>query len=419
MVAHADSFTTPEELAQGTKFISLDSWLDYMKDCAKWFLSHPVFNSNQSPTEETTGETLEPSGEAKFETFISSIGKRRIFYKNAGAYELLEMAIKCNPDSEKMETTLVRTGLGATTRVIFADDNPNFSADIIFGSDNTQYRFSNLSYTASDNTSGSASNFCTQMIAQTVNELPTYESPYNTVLAHTAWQVIGTSSNKAKYAENTFSTNNSTYYSNHVLMSQTNFNICNYMMPIQNNTYVDASNINNYANYGLVVGAGGVVSLDPNIFLSYFDTTLKPELELLYKNTYTHFPDIGADFSDDDIIYVNPFGNDEQEPTGDTSGQIQPFIDYDEILSERELESILAESRYILDTEPYDISLDYGQAVSEPYGVLKQNKELPAEVAGTVSGLYDIALSVIPSEMLSVYGFVAFLSVGMWFILRR
>lgn len=112
---------------------------------------------------------------------------------------------------------------------------------------------------------------------------------------------------------------------------------------------------------------------------------------------------------------------DETEPTEQETGEIQPFsIDYDEILGERELESILAETRYVLDTTPYEIeSVDYAQAVSEPYEELKQVAVLDADTKTAMSTIYDVAIAMTENRFLPLYAFGAILSVVMWFVFRR
>ena len=115
-----------------------------------------------------------------------------------------------------------------------------------------------------------------------------------------------------------------------------------------------------------------------------------------------------------------------EEATSETdaiepSYNIQPFsIDYDEILGEREMESIIAETRYILDTTPYEIeSFDYMLEASAPYEILKDAGTLSDGLIASVGKVYDLADDVVPPEIISLYAFLAFLGVGMWFLLRR
>lgn len=111
------------------------------------------------------------------------------------------------------------------------------------------------------------------------------------------------------------------------------------------------------------------------------------------------------------------FDEDETEATYD----IQPFsLDYDEILGEKEMESIIAETRYILDTTPYEIeSLDYQQAISEPYGQLKEIAVLDNDTKTAMSKIYDVAERITRNDFLSLYAFSAIISIVMWFVFRR
>lgn len=112
-----------------------------------------------------------------------------------------------------------------------------------------------------------------------------------------------------------------------------------------------------------------------------------------------------------------PAFDDSTEPTND----IQPFsLDYDEILGEEEMESIIAETRYVLDTTPYEIeSVDYNQAVSEPYAELKKNAVLDADTKTAISKIYDVAVAMTENDFLPLYAFGAILSIIMWFVFRR
>lgn len=122
-----------------------------------------------------------------------------------------------------------------------------------------------------------------------------------------------------------------------------------------------------------------------------------------------------------ETISIDDIPDYEEETTEQETGEIQPFsIDYDEILGERELESILAETRYILDTTPYEIeSVDYAQAVSEPYEELKRVAVLDADTKTAMSTIYDVSIAMTESQFLPLYAFGAILSVVMWFVFRR
>lgn len=407
-MAHAETGTSiGDDLADKTKFIKLPNWLSFAIDAMSFMLEHPTQSAGM---------------EAEFNSKISSVGKRKIYYSAADLSEILELQVEVIPDIQESTLKLVRTGLGATTTVnYFSGENTTFNLN--WGASFYTISSSVNSYQSTDNQNGTTPTVI-KMEAQTVNELPTYTSPYTSIMPHTAYQVIGSTRYPAEYAENTFITNNSGYTQNHTLISRDTFNICNIVAPISSNTVININNINDYAQYGYYLDNDNNIAFDPAVLLAYIQATLVPQLELQYKNTYIDFPEPGSTYGDDDIVYVNPFETTE-EPTEDSNTQIQPFsIDYDEILSERELESILRESQYVLDTTPYEIeSSGLEQAVSEPYAVLKQNSKLSSEVAGDIAKVYSITDYVFSSpaltDVMKIYGFIAFLSVGMWFILRK
>lgn len=424
MVAHADNVGIGiDDVVGKTKFIKLPQWLDFAKEAAWWMLgeclSHPIHAGEIETTEETNETTDTVPSEATFNAVIASTGKKVIYYKTADLSELLTLSIKTDFDNNTFSAELIREGLGATTRVKYASTDDT-NCTLGWSTDNYYVVPTNCLYGGSDGTNGTCNPYI-HMIAQTINVLPTSEVSATKMLPHSHQNVIGTKVYQVSYAENTFFTNNSACISNHLLISQNTFNTCCINSPVYSGTTINAGNIGDFRQYGYDIDVNNNLTFDPDILAAYIEGVLAPQLELVYKNTYTDFPEPGATYGDDDITYINPFGDEEEDPTEGTAGQIQPFsIDYDEILGEREMESMLAETRYVLDTAPYEIaSIDYNQAVSEPYAILKQNGQLPAEIAGTVSNLYSIALSIVPEDMLSVYGFVAFISVGMWFILRR
>lgn len=379
----------------------MPNWLGFALDAAEWILKHPL-----------------PAGaEPTFNSKISSLGKKRIYYSNADLYELLELNVEFDIDAKEGTCVLERSGLGAKTTVrIFTNENTSLSLQ--WGSSYYQLRSTDNAYTSSDGQAGTVG-VTFKMEAQTVNSLPTVSTTSTSMLPIGSYQVTGTVQYPSSFAENTFFTNNSGYVANHTLLTKNTFNICQVVSPIYSGTTINTTNINDFRKYGYDIDINNNVTLDNDVLLAYIQNELLPQLELQYRNTYVDFPEPDANYGDDDITYINPFEDDE-EPT-EPSYDIQPFsIDYNEILSEKELESILAESRYILDTTPYEIaSIDYNQAVSEPYAILKQNSQLPAEVAGSISKVYSIAEDVIPADIMKVYGFIAFLSVGMWFILRK
>lgn len=94
------------------------------------------------------------------------------------------------------------------------------------------------------------------------------------------------------------------------------------------------------------------------------------------------------------------------------SENISFTLDYDEILSEDELESILAETRYILDTAPYEnftvptVDIETIE-VSEP----------PAGIASAVGSIFNISASM-PPDLVAVWGGLAVFAVLFWWLTK-
>ena len=423
----------------------MPKWVEWALDAAQWMigecLSNPIHAGETEATSESSEDIPVPSS-VTYRQGISSIGKSSIYYKNVGATEFLDISFSGMVGGDNLfKGALTRSGLGASTIYDFSKVNSASSSivswrsgvfsetdreknyDYDAGTMYAGYMFSSGSCYYID-TSGKqqTATFRPIMISTSQNQIPVYYSATTQVVAVS--NVLS-----YYYSENSFYSNSPEYISNHTLNSVSNnyFNPVNIAVDVVNayipsNTNVNVNNYQNYSQYGYYVNNDGDIDIDMNVLAAYLSGTLKAQLEAAYIDFYTRFPEYGVTVNDPDINYYDPFDDGTQDPTEDTSGgQLQPFsIDYDEILGERELESILAESRYILDTTPYEIaSIDYNQAVSEPYAILKQNSKLPAEVAGSISKVYSIAEDVIPADIMKVYGFIAFLSVGMWFILRK
>ena len=423
----------------------MPGWTSWALDAAEWMigecLKNPIHAGETEATSESSEGTPSPSS-ATYQQGVSSIGKSSIYYEKVGATEFLDISFNgMVGGANTFDGTLQRSGLGASTTYKFVKSNVNSNSFISWrsGSFNDSdkkknydydtgtlyagYTFSAGSCYYKDNSGNQqTATFHPVMISTSQNQIPVYYSTLTQAVAVAS--VLG-----YYYSENSFYSNSPEYISNHTLNSVSNnyFNPVNVSVDVVNayipaGTNVNVTNYQDYSQYGYYVNNNGDVDIDMNTLAAYLNGTLKAQLEAAYIEFYTRFPEFGVAVTDPDINYYDPFDDGTQDPTEDTSGgQLQPFsIDYDEILGERELESILAESRYILDTTPYEIaSIDYNQAVSEPYAILKQNSQLPAEVAGSISKVYSIAEDVIPADIMKVYGFIAFLSVGMWFILRK
>lgn len=136
---------------------------------------------------------------------------------------------------------------------------------------------------------------------------------------------------------------------------------------------------------------------------------------------------LNGDYSYDDIraLVVNEYNEENPSETISESDfpdfdeyeteshEYQPFsIDYNEILGERELESILKETQYILDTEPFEdftmptLELET-MAVSEP----------PSSVVSAVDTIFDLSASM-PPDLLTIWGSLAVFAVLFWWLTK-
>ena len=335
--------------------------------------------------------------EATFESKISSLGKRKIYYSASDLYELLELQLDVQPDIKESTLILVRTGLGATTTVrYYSQENTVFKLN--WGASHYTISSTVNSYSSTDNQSGTTVT-AIRMMAQTVNDLPTYTSPYTSIMAHNSYQVIGSINSPAEYAENTFVTNNSGYTQNHTLISKDTFNICNIISPISSNTVINVNNVNDYSQYGYYLNNNNI-DFDPSVLLAYIQGVLAPELELQYRNTYVDFPEPGATYGDDDIIYINPFDDGEIDTTN--SGGVPALWNGE---------------TYILETSSFNV--DYPEAVQSPYDTLKQSANIPPSLIQSAGGMITEAFSIIPSDFLSFYCFAMLLSIVLWFVFRK
>lgn len=360
----------------------MPNWLGFALDAAEWILKHPL-----------------PAGEEPtFDSKISSVGKKRIYYSKSDLYEELELQVNFDIDAKEGKCTLTRSGLGAVTTVrYFTSEESNVSLQ--WGSSYYQLSSDKDSYSASDGVTGTTG-ITIRMLAQTVNELPTVETDSTIILSHSSYQVIGTRVYPSGYAENTFFTNNSGYVSNHTLITKNTFNICQLVSPIYSGTVINGGNINDFRKYGYDIDLNNNITLDNDALLAYIQNELLPQLELQYRNTYVDFPEPGATYGDDDIIYINPFDDGEIDTTN--SGGVPALWNGE---------------TYILETSSFNV--DYPEAVQSPYDTLKQSANIPPSLIQSAGGMITEAFAIVPSEYLSFYCFAMLLSIVLWFVFRK
>jgi hypothetical protein len=104
---------------------------------------------------------------------------------------------------------------------------------------------------------------------------------------------------------------------------------------------------------------------------------------------------------------------DETEPTEQATGDFQPFsIDYNEILGERELESILKETQYILDTTPAE-SIDFSFPETLPEASVPD-----ASIVSTVGKVFEMHKNIVPPELVTIWGGLAVFAIFFWWLTK-
>jgi hypothetical protein len=95
------------------------------------------------------------------------------------------------------------------------------------------------------------------------------------------------------------------------------------------------------------------------------------------------------------------------------SYDLQPFsIDYNEILGEKELESILKETQYVLDTTPAE-SIDFSFPETLP-----EASAPDAGIVSTVGKVFEMHKNIVPSELVTIWGGLAVFAILFWWITK-
>lgn len=69
---------------------------------------------------------------------------------------------------------------------------------------------------------------------------------------------------------------------------------------------INQTNVNNYKQYGYTYNTEtNSIEFDSDVFLSYFDATLKPLIQSEFNSIFSKFPDISAKFGDLEVEYTN------------------------------------------------------------------------------------------------------------------
>ena len=373
-----------DEVKEKSRFLDLPIFDNFVVDAIKWMitecLSNPIHAGEVLPDEsetetesETQAETNPPTTTTDTVPGIAGLGSNLQKYTINGneLYERIDVAMSAkianttNWDDYDVKITVTRSGLGASSssdmeyepdRQIRAPQvywrSGSYTSETLGFPAGTMYAGYGVSvysmkYTLlNGNESRGGAN--PKFYNFSVNQLPVITRSGSTVVQLSS---IMTGDNVAIFAENSFYSNDPTYVSNHTINASTNnywnsYNVSttNTNSYITSSTTINTTNYNDYSQYGYYVDNSGSLAIDEATLNAYIQNTLLATLLQGYIDFYTNFPEVGVSVTDEDITYVNPFDDGEEDPT--ETGTPSIVIDYDEILSEGELESILTQETY-------------------------------------------------------------------------
>lgn len=371
-----------DEVKEKSRFLDLPIFDNFVVDAITWMieecLSNPIHagevlpedSETETETEsETEAETTPPTTTTTTVPGIAGLGSNLQKYTINGndLYERIDVSFKAKiantKDDSDVRAIVTRSGLGATASYDLDYDASLNTRNISMTWGNGTYSNATFEFPAGTMYAGYQlsvyrvdyqesnydrySGFTPKIYNFSVNQLPVISRSGSTVVNLSS--IINGSN--AIFAENSFYSNNPTYISNHTVNASTNnywnsYNVStnNTNSYITTDTTINTTNYNDYSQYGYYVDNSGGLAIDETTLAAYIQNTLLAGILQGYIDFYTNFPEVGVSVTDEDITYVNPFGTDEEDPTESGTPVIQ--IDYDEILSEGELESILTQETY-------------------------------------------------------------------------
>lgn len=374
-----------DEVKEKSRWLDLPVFNNFVVDAVKWMitecLSNPIYAGEELPEEsesesetETETEPTPPTTTTDTVSGIAGLGSNLQKYTINGneLYERIDVAMNAkiatttNWDDYDVKITVTRSGLGASSssdmeyepdRQIRAPmvswSSGSYSSATLGFPAGTMYAGYGVSVysmkftllNGNESHGGAAPKFYNF----SVNQLPVVTRSGSTIVQLSS---IMNGSN-AIFAENSFYSNSPTYISNHTINSSTNNYWNSYNVSVNNTssyittgTTINTTNYNDYSQYGYYIDNSGGLAIDDVTLNNYIQNVLLAGLLQGYIDAYVNFPEVGVTVDDPDIQYVNPFEDDEPDPTEPDSGSGTIQIDYDEILSEGELESILTQETY-------------------------------------------------------------------------
>lgn len=243
-------------------------------------------------------------------------GKNRVVY-SSGAWEIIE----CRLLTSDARSDGTKTGVVKYTRTNQNYSTTSFSFDIstvsvtqVFNSTTGFYvKFKGLeSYTQGCTQAFLDKYLTTEHIAEFVGSATNdvKQINYNSTKSYgqevICWGARGSYPNIFSLCSTVsndyeFSQTLDNYYSNNSLWRLPNLYYNNNAGDTINQT-----NVNNYKQYGYTYNTEtNSIEFDSEVFLSYFDTTLKPLIQTEFNSVFSKFPDINAKFGDLEIEYTN------------------------------------------------------------------------------------------------------------------
>lgn len=158
---------------------------------------------------------------------------------------------------------------------------------------------------------------------------------------------------------------------------------------------INQTNVNNYKQYGYYYNTEtNTIDFDPDIYLAYFDTNIKPLIQGEFNSVFSKFPEISAKFGDLEIEYTNLVDiiNNINSTTTTTTitgtypvvtGDINVNVTVDVTLPEefyRKYPSLTTEPAFIAENPNVDFAFD------EP---------LPLEILETSGDILSMAIDII------------------------
>ncbi len=243
-------------------------------------------------------------------------GKNRVVY-SSGAWEIIE----CRLLTSDARSDGIKTGVVKYTRTNQNYSTTSFSFDIstvsvtqVFNSTTGFYvKFKGLeSYTQGCTQAFLDKYLTTEHIAEFVGSATNdvKQINYNSTKSYgqevICWGARGSYPNIFSLCSTVsndyeFSQTLDNYYSNNSLWRLPNLYYNNNAGDTINQT-----NVNNYKQYGYTYNTEtNSIEFDSDVFLSYFDTTLKPLIQTEFNSVFSKFPEISAKFGDLEIEYTN------------------------------------------------------------------------------------------------------------------